>query len=40
VKADGEGGRQRLELYTEQKAFRDPAFLPRKADTSPGEEKP
>jgi tetratricopeptide (TPR) repeat protein len=40
VEADGEGGRQRLELYTEQKAFRDPAFLPREADPPPGEEKP
>jgi len=29
--ADGEGGRKRLELYTEQKAFRDLALSPRDA---------
>jgi tetratricopeptide (TPR) repeat protein len=32
VEADGEGGRRRLELYAGQKAFRDPAFIPREGD--------
>jgi Flp pilus assembly protein TadD len=40
VAADGEGGRQRLALYAERKAFRDPAYIPGEASPPPGEEKP